>query len=68
MRLYIARRLIVYQEIEQLPGLSRGVALLQLEILIGIRFCQCQGIQVLNYYESVQRWVQKEEKFRVALG
>ena len=68
MRLYIARRLIVYQEIEQLPGLSRGVALLQLEILIGIRFCQCQGIQVLNYYESVQRWVQKEEKLRVALG
>ena len=68
MRLYIARRLIVYQEIEQLPGLSRGVALLQLEILIGIRFCQCQGIQVLYYYESVQRWVQKEEKFRVALG
>ena len=68
MRLYIARRLIVYQEIEQLPGLSRGVALLQLEILIGIRFCQCQGIQVLNYYESVQRWVQKGEKFRVALG
>ena len=68
MRLYIARRLIVYQEIEQMPGLSRGVALLQLEILIGIRFCQCQGIQVLNYYESVQRWVQKEEKFRVALG
>ena len=68
MRLYIARRLIVYQEIEQLPGLSRGVALLQLEILIGIRFCQCQGIQVLNYYESVQRWVQKEEKFRVALS
>ena len=68
MRLYIARRLIVYQEIEQLPGLSRGVALLQLEILIGIRFCQCQGIQVLDYYESVQRWVQKEEKFRVALG
>ena len=67
MRLYIARRLIVYQEIEQLPGLSRGVALLQLEILIGIRFCQCQGIQVLNYYESVQRWVQKEEKF-LALG
>ena len=55
MRLYIARRLIVYQEIEQMPGLSRGVALLQLEILIGIRFCQCQGIQVLNYYESVQR-------------
>ena len=68
MRLYIARRLIVYQEIEQMPGLSRGVALLQLEILIGIRFCQCQGIQVLNYYESVQRWVQKGEKFRVALG
>ena len=58
----------MYQEIEQMPGLSRGVALLQLEILIGIRFCQCQGIQVLNYYESVQRWVQKEEKFRVALG
>ena len=67
MRLYIARRLIVYQEIEQLPGLSRGVALLQLEILIGIRFCQCQGVQVLNYNESVQRWVQKEEKF-LALG
>ena len=49
------------QEIEQLPGLSRGVAFLQLEILLGIRFCQCQGKQVLNHYESVQCYVKKRK-------
>ena len=34
----------------------------------GDQVLSVQRIQVLNYYESVQRWVQKEEKIRVALG